>query len=157
MEQIIIKEKIHKIPNQAEAIRNFNYPYEAVEEALTNAVYHKSYKTPEPITVISTPDGITITSVPGPDYSIKDEDIKIGKMQSARYRNRRIGDFLKELDMAEGRNTGMPTILRAMKNNGSSKPIFTTDEDRSYFRVFLPIHKDFIQKEKLPPKTTPKK
>ena len=141
----IIKEKIHKIKGQAEAVRVFNYPYEAIEEALTNAVYHKSYRTPEPITVVSESDGLYINSVPGPDRSIKDSDIKVGKMQSVRYRNRRIGDFLKELGMAEGRNTGMPTILRTMKNNKSPKPVFKTDEERSYFIVFLPINKDFIE------------
>ena len=146
----IIKEKVHKIKGQAEAVRVFNYPYEAIEEALTNAVYHKSYRTPEPITVVSESDGLYINSVPGPDRSIKDSDIKIGKMQSVRYRNRRIGDFLKELDMAEGRNTGMPTILRTMKNNKSPKPVFKTDEDRSYFTVFLPINKDFLEDDTTP-------
>ena len=154
----IIKEKVHKIKGQAEAVRVFNYPYEAIEEALTNAVYHKSYRTPEPITVVSESDGLYINSVPGPDRSIKDSDIKIGKMQSVRYRNRRIGDFLKELDMAEGRNTGVPTILRTMKNNKSPKPVFKTDEDRSYFTVFLPINKDFLADGTTPmttPMTTP--
>ena len=153
----IIKEKIHKVKGQAEAVRVFNYPYEAIEEALTNAVYHKSYRTPEPITVVSTKEGILIGSVPGPDRSIKDEDIKNGSMKSIRYRNRRIGDFLKELNMAEGRNTGMPTILREMKKNNSPKPVFETDEDRSYFTVFLPINKDFVKEEKLPPKNYPQK
>lgn len=40
----IIKEKVTKIPGQAEAERIFNIPYEAVEESLSNAVYHKSYQ-----------------------------------------------------------------------------------------------------------------
>ena len=30
--------------NKAEAERIFNYPYEAIEEALVNAVYHRSYE-----------------------------------------------------------------------------------------------------------------
>ncbi len=36
-----ITERILKIPGQAEARRFFNYPYEAIEEALVNAVYHR--------------------------------------------------------------------------------------------------------------------
>jgi len=39
----IIREMVLKVPEQAESIRFFNYPYEAIEEALVNAVYHKSY------------------------------------------------------------------------------------------------------------------
>ena len=68
-------------------------------------------------------------------------------MVSNRYRNRRIGDFLKELKMAEARNTGVPLIFRSMKNNGSGLPIFKTDEDRSYLRVILPVHPIFLEKD----------
>ena len=38
---ILIEEKILKVDGQAEAIRFFNYPYQAIEEALVNAVYHR--------------------------------------------------------------------------------------------------------------------
>lgn len=65
-------------------------------------------------------------------------------MISRRYRNRRIGDFLKELKLVEGRNTGIPTILRAMERNGSEQPIFETDDDRTYLTVILPVQKSFI-------------
>lgn len=40
----IIKEKVTKISGQAEAERVFNFPYEAVEESLCNAVYHRLWK-----------------------------------------------------------------------------------------------------------------
>ncbi|MDO4961451.1 MAG: putative DNA binding domain-containing protein [Eubacteriales bacterium] len=46
-----ITEKVVKYPDRAEADRFFNYPYEAVEEALANAVYHKGYDEREPIEV----------------------------------------------------------------------------------------------------------
>ena len=36
---------------QAEAIRFFNYPYQAIEEALVNAVYHRGYDVREPVEV----------------------------------------------------------------------------------------------------------
>lgn len=57
-----------------------------------------------------------------------------------RYRNRRIGEFLKELDLTEGRSTGIPKILRVMRANGSPTPIFETDDEHSYFLIRLPIH-----------------
>ena len=38
----IIKEYVTKVPNSELAIRAYNWPYQAVEEALSNAVYHKS-------------------------------------------------------------------------------------------------------------------
>ena len=143
----IIKEKITKISGQAEAERIFNYPYEAVEEALSNAIYHKSYQIREPITVTVTPDKMEILSLPGPDNTITDEDIAACHLVSRRYRNRRIGDFLKELKLVEGRNTGIPLILRKMEQNGSEPPVFKTDMERTYFLVILPSHKSFIAKE----------
>jgi ATP-dependent DNA helicase RecG len=60
-----------------------------------------------------------------------------------RYRNRRIGDFLKELRLAEGRNTGIPTAANALQLNGSPPAKFQTDEDRSFFEVTLQIHPAF--------------
>ena len=59
-------------------------------------------------------------------------------------RNRRIGEFLKELKLTEGRSTGLPKIKRAMKNNNSPEPIFDTNDDRDYFLTILPIHERFI-------------
>lgn len=144
----IIKEKISKVSDAAEAIRIYNYPYAAVEEALCNAVYHKSYQIGEPVTVMITPEKMEITSLPGPDRTITDEDLKNYHLVSKRYRNRRIGDFLKELKLIEGRNTGIPTILRALKNNGSETPVFETDEERSFFTIIIPIHEEFLSKEK---------
>ncbi len=41
LENNLIEEKIIKVPYQAEAIRFFNYPYAALEEALVNAMYHR--------------------------------------------------------------------------------------------------------------------
>ena len=146
----ILKEYVTKVPDSELAVRAFNWPYQAVEEALSNAVYHKSYQIHEPITVTVTPEKMEILSLPGPDCSITDENLENRILISRRYRNRRIGDFLKELDIVEGRNTGVPLILRSMKNNGSGLPAFETDEDRSYFLTILPIHPYFLQTRKMP-------
>lgn len=61
-----------------------------------------------------------------------------GKAVSRRYRNRRIGEFLKELELTEGRSTGIPKMLRTMAENGSNAPSFETDDERSAYMVRLP-------------------
>lgn len=72
-------------------------------------------------------DRIHIVSYPGPDRSISEKSIEDKNMIARKYRNRRIGEFLKELKLTEGRNTGIPKIKRALKNNGSKEPIFETN------------------------------
>jgi len=135
-----LKQTIIKYPDRAEADRIWNYPFAAIEEALVNAIYHRSYEIREPIEVRITPEELMILSFPGPDRSIKMEDLASGKAVSRRYRNRRIGEFLKELELTEGRSTGIRKINRAIAQNGSPEPVFETDEDRSYFLVRFPVH-----------------
>ena len=68
------------------------------KEALANAVYHRGYDIREPIEVRVEKDMIEIVSFPGADRSVT-------------------GDILKELHLAEGRNTGLGKILRALEAN----------------------------------------
>ncbi len=143
-----LKEAVIKSKNRAEAERIMNYPYPAVEEILSNAVYHRSYQVNEPITVRITPSAMEITSFPGFDRSISDEKIKAFDIRSMVYRNRRIGDFLKELKLTEGRNTGFPTAFQALKENGSALPSFEMDEERGYLTVVIPVHPYFLPTRK---------
>ncbi len=143
----IVAEQVIKYPDRAEADRFFNYPYDALEEALANAVYHKGYDVREPIEVRILPDRIEILSYPGADRSISIEGLRTFRAISRRYRNRRVGDFLKELHLTEGRNTGMAKILCAMRQNGSPDPVFETDAERLYFLVTLPVHRGFLPDE----------
>ena len=140
---VIITEQVVKIPGQAEADRFFNWPYEAIEEALSNAVYHKAYDEREPIEVRVEKDMIEIISHPGPDRSVTLEGLKTFKVRSRRYRNRRIGEFLKELHLTEGRNTGFRKILDALAKNGSPLPEFETDEAHDYFITRLFVREGF--------------
>ncbi len=135
-----LKEIVIKHPDRAEAERVWNFPYAAIEEAVVNAVYHRSYEIREPVEVRITPEDLVVLSFPGPDRSIRMEDLRAGRAVSRRYRNRRIGEFLKELDLTEGRSTGIPKILRNMAANGSPAPEFETDDDRSSYLVRLPVH-----------------
>lgn len=138
-----LTEVVVKHPDRPEAERFWNFPLAAIEEAVVNAVYHRSYEIREPVEIRITAEELLVLSFPGPDRSIRLQDLQAGKAVSRRYRNRRIGEFLKELDLTEGRSTGVPKILRVMAQNGSPQPIFETDEDRSYFLARLPVHDGF--------------
>ncbi len=135
-----LRETVVKHPDRAEATRAENFPYAAVEEAVVNAIYHRSYEDREPVEVRLTPGELTVLSFPGPDRSIRMADLRQGKAVARRYRNRRIGEFLKELDLTEGRATGIPKILHAMRANGSPVPKFQTDAGRTSFLIRLPVH-----------------
>ena len=141
----IIQEQIIKVDGVAEARRFFNIPFAAVEEALSNAVYHKGYDVREPIEVRVEPDRMIIVSHPGADRSISQEGLREYRVFSRRYRNRRIGEFLKEMHLTEGRNTGFRKIRNALHNNGSPEPLFETDEERTYFATTLFFHPDFVK------------
>lgn len=134
-----------KIPGKAEALRTVAFPYEALEEALVNSVFHKSYEINEPVKVYLYPDRMEIISYPGPMPGLKIEDLLEGKrLPPVQNRNRRIGEFLKDFRLAEARGTGIPKIRRRMIENGSPAPIFEFDEEKSYFRVTLPAHPQYI-------------
>lgn len=147
LENIALKEQIYKRPDKAEAERVWSYPFRALEETVVNSVYHRSYEIREPVEIRILPDAIEVINYGGPDRSIKLEEVRQGIIRNRRYRNRRIGDFLKELDMTEGRGTGIPIIRKEMAKNGSPEPRFETDENYSYFIVTLPIHPAFRPEE----------
>ena len=94
------------------------------------------------------PDRISILSFSGPNHTISIEAIHEGRLlRSRRYRNRRLGEFLKELDLTEGRCTGIPTIQDELAKNGSPAATIETDDARSYFIIDIPCHPDFKGKE----------
>ena len=123
-----------------------NYPHIALREALVNAVYHRGYDRDivEPTKVYLYPDRIEVISYPGPVSGI-DEDHLVpgGSVPPVPARNRRIGELLKELKLAEGRLTGLPQIYDAMEQNGSPTPKFDFNAGRTYFRVTLPAHPEY--------------
>jgi len=140
----IIKEQIIKISGVAEAKRTLNYPYEAIEESLANAFYHRSYENQNIIEVNIRLDRIEILSFPGPLPPLDKKTLKQERIVARDYRNRRIGDYLKELKLTEGRGTGFPKIRKSMRNNNSPDPIFKTDDKLSYFLTILPSNLMFV-------------
>lgn len=139
----VIEEKVVKIDGRAEADRFFNYPYNALEEALVNAVLHKNYKEDVPVEIRIYLDQIQIINFPGPDHYIDMEKFAAGKVRARRYRNPKIGEFFKEIDLSEKKSTGISKILRELKRNGSPMPDFETDVDRTYMITTIRIHERF--------------
>ncbi len=59
---------------------------------------------------------------------------------------------MKNLKLAEKYATGIPTITKSLANNGSPKPILSTDKDKSHFLTLIKIHED-APDEKTSPKS----
>ena len=146
----VIQERIIKPKDDARSIRFFNYPYQALEEAVVNAFYHRDYQVYEPVEITIEPHRISILSFSGPDRSISMKTIKEARsLRSRRYRNRRLGDFLNGLNLSEGWATGIPTIQNELEKNGSPYATIETDEDRTFFLIDIPCHPDFLKVEEI--------
>lgn len=143
----VIEEKVVKLQGQAESERFFNYPYNALEEALVNAVFHKSYREQEPVEIRIYVDSIQILNYPGLAKWINLERFAEGRIKGRKYRNRRIGELFKEIDLSEKKGTGIPKILRELKKNGSPGPEFDMDDDRTYLNTIIHIRDGFDKKE----------
>lgn len=61
----VLKERIFKVDDQAEALRIWNYPYAAIEEAVVNAICHKSYLAREPVVITVTRSTVEIGPIRG--------------------------------------------------------------------------------------------
>ena len=141
LKRMLVMQSIIKPENDYRSRKFYTYPYQALEESVTNSLYHRDYREWEPVVITVEPDSITIQNVGGPDRSISAADIsRCEILVSKRYRNRRLGEYLKELDMTEGRSTGIPTIQNVLENNGSPRATVVTDEDRTFFRITIPCH-----------------
>ena len=78
---------------------------------------------PEPTKVYLYPNRVEVTSYPGPVPGIEARHLVPGaEARAVPARNRRIGELLKELGLAEGRLTGLPRVFQAMEANGSPTP-----------------------------------
>ncbi len=146
LQDMAIAEFVQKVPDRMEANRFMSYPYDVLEEAIVNAFYHRDYMCHEPVQIEIEPDRIQITSFPGIDRSVPLSVIEKGeRFKSKMYRNRRLGEFLKELDLTEGRSTGIPTIQEGLLKNGSPRATFETDEERRVLWVTIPIQPEFLK------------
>lgn len=137
---------LQKQPHRSQVRGWVSYPMRALRETLVNAVYHRGYDVdqPEPTKVYLFPSRIEVISYPGPVPGIEPSHLlPNAEVRAAPARNRRIGEFLKELKLAEGRLSGLPKVFQAMADNGSPVPRFEFDEQRTYFQATLPAHPEY--------------
>lgn len=97
---------MRKLPGKAQVERTVAYPYEALEEAIANASYHRGYESqPEPNKVYLYPNRLEIISYPGPVSGITLDHLRgSSPIPPVPARNRRIGEFLKELRRGDARH-----------------------------------------------------
>jgi ATP-dependent DNA helicase RecG len=133
---------IQKHDDRPEVSQWVSFPKTALEETLVNAVFHRSYDgIYEPTKVYLFPDRLEVTSYPGPMPGLERKHFAAGqRIPLVPARNRRIGEMLKELRLAEARGTGVPKVFQAMVHNGSPPPRYEFDEQRTYFTVILPTY-----------------
>lgn len=112
-----------------------------IEES--NAVLHKNYKEDVPVEIRIYLEQIQIINFPEPDHYIDTKKFATGKVRARRYRNPKIGEFFKEIDLSEKKSTGISKILRELKRNGSPVPEFETDVYRIYMITTIKIHEKF--------------
>ncbi|WP_343608352.1 RNA-binding domain-containing protein [Chryseobacterium oranimense] len=143
----IIKKQTTKIAFEAEADTYDNYPFQALEEVIVNSLYHRSFEDPEPNQIrifnVGERRRIEVSSFPGPLAPI-DQDTLLQERVPPKNRNIKLGDSLKYLKLTEKFGSGIPTIRKAMRQNGSLEPQFITDKDKTHFMAVLNIHPDWI-------------
>lgn len=106
------------------------YPYEAIREALINAVAHRDYdKNESPIMFSIFDDRIEISNPGGllPGFNID----KIEGKHAAR--NKKISAIFKETKYMEGYGTGITKMKELMKEHGLNEPKF--EEEGNFFVV----------------------
>ncbi|WP_373511921.1 RNA-binding domain-containing protein [Persicitalea sp.] len=142
---LALVEMVIKVEYQSESLRPWSYPVRAVEEAIANCIFHRDYQRHDPVRVFLHPDRLIFQNGGGPDRAIQPEDFATGRVQPRHYRNRRLGSFLKALQLTEGYATGIQLILNEMSANGSAPPVFSMDEERTYFAVEFEMHPAFSE------------
>lgn len=153
----IIKQYTNKSSSKSEADKFFNYPYQALEEIVVNSLYHRSYENPTPNEIriyksfkkgvinaaeIEDSRRIEVLNYPGPLPPIDEKALMLLKVTARNYRNIKLGDWLKNLRLAEKYATGIPTIVDSLSINGSPAPILSTDEARSFFQAIIRINEN---------------
>ena len=67
LRRMLVMQSILKPKDDYLSKKFYTYPYQALEESVTNSLYHRDYREWEPVVITVEPDGITIQNVGGPD------------------------------------------------------------------------------------------
>ncbi len=125
------------INSDGKRIDRTEYPIEALREAIANALIHRDYsaKTENAyISVYMFSDRIEIIN-PGALYGTNKIE-KLGELTTLEARNTTMVRILEEKEsVVENRHSGIPTMIREMKNYGLPAPEFY--EERDSFKVIF--------------------
>ena len=139
--RLTMKVNDHEAPRNVGLLFFSREPEEWFRGARIEAVHFTADRAGD---VLEDPGRIEVISYPGPVPGIEPGQlVPDAQVRAAPARNRRIGEFLKELGLAEGRLTGLPKVFRAMEANGSPAPRFEFDEQRTWFQATLPAHPEY--------------
>jgi len=140
---MVIAKAGKEYPKASEDHESFNYPFGALKEAIINAVLHKDYRENEPIHIRIMPKGVEIVSFPGPLPPLDNQKLKNRDVSACRRRNPNLGHFFKQLNLFQGKSSGLERIDFLMNNNGNPPAVIETDKKLNFFKVFLPVHPQF--------------
>ena len=104
------------------------YPYVALQQAIRNAVLHRSYEgTNAPIQCYWFNDRVEISS-PGGPYGRVTVDNFASQEGMTDYRNPKLAEVMGKTQLIEKYGYGIGAIRRSMKRNGNSPPEFRVGE-----------------------------
>ncbi len=139
LQATLVEEHVVKQRQGARSDRYWNYPADALEEALANAFLHQaynasSYVSPE-IRVYT--DRVEISSVPGIPADMDWESFIHGKSGPRIVRNRHLAEAFKALGLSSNKGEGISRMTDVLEKNGSRPPEFRSWNFRSGLTVTI--------------------
>ena len=105
----------------AEAPNAVKYPRRALYEAMGNALAHRDYEATDPTRLTVFDDRIEILSPGALPFGVDPAAFSAGQA-APKWRNQALAWFFNRLQLAQAEGQGIPTILRAMREEGCPPP-----------------------------------
>jgi len=115
-----------------ERLEHYDYPKEAIREAVINAIVHREYSFSGSTIININNKQIEIISLGGLESGLSINDIKNGISQ---LRNKNLADIFRRLNLIEAYGTGIKRIFDLYKDSGF-EPSFNITENT--FKIILP-------------------
>ncbi|MCC7383404.1 MAG: putative DNA binding domain-containing protein [Deltaproteobacteria bacterium] len=103
------------------------YPKRALYEAMGNALAHRDYELPDPTRITVFGNRVEFFSPGSLPPGVDPAAFREGKA-GPKWRNQALAWFLNRLQLAQAEGQGIPTILRAMKQEGCPPPTLQASE-----------------------------
>lgn len=119
------------------APNTIKYPKRALYEAMGNALAHRDYEVMDPIRITVFADRIEVLSPGALPLGVDIAAFREGR-SGPKWRNQTLAWFFTRLQLAQAEGQGIPTIIRAMRDEGCPPPILDADDGR--VSCVLPAH-----------------